>query len=439
MSISVATTSIQGVRRLEGGWLSVLALSTIFISGIYVPTPLGNLYFSYICMIATYALLVLKTRSLGLRREYLGFAAALACLSLMGALFNDAAAGSRASVFLVSLAKIMLFMFFVVFFTSIYNLLGRSVNKVFSVYLKVAYFFAALGVLQELVFVMLDVDMLAFLSPGSKRLGSHLGIAGLSVEPAFYACALLPAGAYHVSRFVQRFRISFKGAITVLAIVLSTSALGYIGLFVSAAATFIVGFHIRRFWILFLSVPLVLVLAIKVSSLDFFQLRWNDTVSVLQGGELTMEDGMNLSTYSNAVNSLISLRSFADNYGIGVGMGMYSAVFDEYISGYELPAYRDDIPGRGSATSLFARVTAELGLAGWLLLLTVLYWAWKNMRAADDKAMAIAYIATLSIILLRMGEYYANGVVLVLVMIYLSRAADRRVPRLQGKGTELSR
>lgn len=148
---------------------------------------------------------------------------------------------------------------------------------------------------------------------------------------------------------------------------------------------------------------------------------------------------MNLSTYSNAVNSLISLRSFADNYGIGVGMGMYSAVFDEYISGYELPAYRDDIPGRGSATSLFARVTAELGLAGWLLLLTVLYWAWKNMRAADDKAMAIAYIATLSIILLRMGEYYANGVVLVLVMIYLSRAADRRVPRLQGKGTELSR
>ena len=32
--------------------------------------------------------------------------------------------------------------------------------------------------------------------------------------------------------------------------------------------------------------------------------------------------------------------------------------------------------------------------------------------------IAIAYVSTLSIILLRMGEYYANGVVLVFLMIY---------------------
>ncbi|RXK63764.1 hypothetical protein ERT44_17900 [Stenotrophomonas sp. MA5] len=385
-------------------------------------------------MIVTYALIVLRTGSLGLRREYVGLAGALALLSLLGALFNDAAAGARATVFLISVAKIALLIFFVVFFTSIYNLQGRSVESLFSAYLRVAYFFAVLGVLQQLVFLTSGVDILAVISPGSKKLGSHLGIAALSVEPAFYACALLPAGAYHVSKFVQKLRMSFRGVAIVLAIVLSTSALGYIGLFFAAAATFVVGFSIRRFWILILSVPIMLALAVQVSSLEFFQIRWNDTVSVLQGGELTMEDGMNLSTYSNAVNSLIAFRSFADNYGVGVGFGMYSSVFDQYISGYELPAYRDDLPGRGSATSLFARVTAELGLAGWLILLSVLYWAWRSMRVAGDRSMAIAYLATLSIIMLRMGEYYANGVVLVFVMIYLSRVANTTRARNGGVG-----
>ncbi len=435
----MAPTSIQKELKSERQWISLFALSTIFISGIYVPTPVGNLYLSYLCMIAAYVLLVLKTGSLGLRQEYLGLAAALTLLSLLGALINDAAAGARASVFLISVAKIMLFMFFIVFFTSIYNLLGRSVNRLFSVYLRVAYLFAVLGVLQQVIFVATGVDILASLSPGSKKMGAYLGVAGLSVEPAFYACALLPAGAYHVSKFVQSLRLSFRGAVTVLAIVLSTSALGYIGLFVAAVATFVIGFSVRRFWILFFSVPIVFALAITVSNLEFFQLRWNDTVSVLQGGELTMEDGMNLSTYSNAVNSLISLRSFADNYGVGVGLGMYSSVFDHYISGFELPAYRDDIPGRGSATSLFARVTAELGLVGWLLLLMVLYWAWKNMRAVGDRAMAVAYLSTLSIILLRMGEYYANGVILVFVMIYLSRNASAADARARKVGVDVSR
>lgn len=420
----MAMPSFPRRRKFGGMWLSKLALSTIFISGIYVPTPIGNMYFSYLCMVATYVVLVMKTGGLGLRREYVGLAGALVLLSFAGALFNDSAAGARALVFLVSIAKIALLMFFVLFYTSIYNLLGRSVSKLFSVYLRVAYFFAALGVLQQMVFVIAGINILAQLSPGSKQLGSHLGIAALSVEPAFYACALLPAGAYHVSKFVQKLRMPFRGMVIVLAIVLSTSALGYIGLFFAAAATFVVGFSVRRFWILILSAPIILILAFKVSSLEFFQIRWNDTISVLQGGELTMEDGMNLSTYSNAVNSLISFRSFADNYGVGVGFGMYSSVFDQYISGYELPAYRDDLPGRGSATSLFARVTAELGLAGWIILLTVLYWAWRNLRSVGDKSMAIAYMATLSIILLRMGEYYANGVILAFVMIYLSRTAE---------------
>ncbi len=405
-------------KTSAGELLAWTALSTIFLSGIYVHTPWGNMYFSYGVMVVSYVMLVARTGSLGLRREYVGFLMGLVGLSLLNFLVTSGKYGGGVQQVAVSLAKSSLMFFFVLFFTSIYNVCGRSVERTFGAYLRVAQAFAVLGVLQQVVFVLLHVDVLSPLASGSKHMGNYLGIAGLSVEPAFYACALLPAGAYHMSIFVRRFSLTLGGGLILLAILFSTSSLGYLGLFVAALLTFCVGFSFRRFWVLLLSVPLVVGGAYKLTSLEFFQLRWNDTVSVLQGGELTMADGMNLSTYSNAVNSLMALRSVRDNQGFGVGFGMYSVVFDKYIGDYEIPAYREDIPGRGSATSLFARLTAEIGVVAWVFFCVMLFWIWRSIRRGVLVPIAIAYVSTLSIILLRMGEYYANGVVLVFLMIY---------------------
>tara|TARA_R110001592_G_scaffold53617_6_gene164412 strand:+ start:1145 stop:2503 length:1359 start_codon:yes stop_codon:yes gene_type:complete len=405
------------------GWT---ALSSIFLSGLYVATKYGNLYFSYIVMAATYVLAAMRTGSFGVRKEYSFFFALLMGVSYLGYLVSSVNYGMGPSRFASITIKIVMLAFCILFFTSIYNLYKKSARRLFKNYLQVALFFAVLGVFQQLVFVFFGFDLLSLFSAGAKHYESYLGIAGLSVEPAFYACALLPAGAYYVSEFTSNFKLSLSGSVIVTAVVFSTSSLGYIGLFLSAAATIFFNMKLRSILVLVFTLPLLVFGAYKVSKLEFFQIRMNDTISVLTGAELTMADGINLSTYSLAVNMTMSMRSVLDNYGLGAGFGAYSAVFDHYIGEYEMPGYRDDLPGRGSATSLFARLTAEVGVVAWFFLLMICIWNWREIRRSNFPAISIAYSATLVIILLRMGEYYVNGVVLVFLMVHWIQLEGRR-------------
>lgn len=400
-------------------FISWLALASIFVSGIYVETRYGVLFLSYIFMLAAYAPAVILTGSLGIRKEYVAFLVFLVGASFVGYLVSIHSYGLELSRLLSILAKIGMLAFFIFFFTAIYNVCNKSAVLLFKRYLRVAQFFALVGVVQELIFVAVGIDVLSYLSNGAKNYGTYLGVAGLSVEPAFYACSLLPAGAYYVSKLLRGFSWSFGATLVIAAIFLSTSSLGYLGLFISAVITLLFSIRLRHIWVLAVGLPLLVLGAYQVSQLSFFKMRMNDTISVLRGAELTMSTGMNISTYSLAVNMSMSFRSLKDSYGVGVGFGDYSSVFDLYITDYEMPNYRDDFPGRGSATSLFARLTAELGVTAWLVFIAFIYAAWSEIRRGKYPAIVIGYTATLAIILLRMGEYYVNGVVLVFLMIYL--------------------
>ncbi|MBA0167779.1 hypothetical protein [Pectobacterium sp. CFBP8739] len=396
-------------------WLS---LATIFMSGLYTPTPIGIMFWSYILMSMTFILMAVINRSIGLKNVWLIFFVILQACSLVSIMLTYSNYGDLLERFISSTAKVFLLFIFVIFYYLIYRTSNHSVVELFYRYFQVAVFFSWLGVLQELIFILSGMDIFGLIGGGAKNHGAYLGIAGLSVEPAFYACALLPAAAYSISEFVRSFKITINSFVLILSVILSTSSLGYLGLFAAAALSFFIGMNKKKLWMVLLSLPLVLIMVYKLTSTDFFQLRWHDTVSVLQGGELTMEDGMNISTYSAAVNAIIAISSVKDNYGGGAGFGTYSTVFDKYINQYEMPTYRDTLPGRGSATSLFSRATAEMGVVAWLFFVLVGSWCWRILRRSTCKPIAIAYVSTLLIILMRMGEYYANGVILVFLMIY---------------------
>ncbi|WP_299004353.1 hypothetical protein [uncultured Caulobacter sp.] len=420
-----------------------LALSTIFISGIYVSTPMGVLYFSYILMLAVYIFMAIRTSSFGITSPYVAAYLITMFVSLVGLLVSSRNDGLRADSVVSMISKLSLALFFVAFYTAIYNLCGRKTRTLFDRYLKVAGFFAILGVVQQVIFVVSGFNILSFTTARAKNYGSFLGVSGLSVEPAFYACALVPAGAFYISNFIRDFKISFSGIIVITAILFSTSSLGYLGLFVAVALSILISTDIRRSWILAASLPLAVVAIYYLVSLEFFQLRLNDTIDLISSGQLTLRRGMNMSTYSNAVNTSIAFKSLSDNYGLGTGFGLYSSAFDRYIFGYEMPTYRVGIPGRGSGTSMFSRLTAELGIFAWLFFVAAIGWAWANIsKGGRATAMHVGYLSSLVIILMRMGEYYANGVILVLVMIYLARQEIRvggRVSRSERKAAVVGR
>ncbi len=406
--------------------IAFMAMSTIFISGLYVRTPLGLLYYSHIIMAAVYVIMAIRTSSFGLTRDYLIVYVATAIISLLGIFTVSLNYDISLSNIPISLAKLSFFLFFACFYTLFYNFSGRSIVAAFRDYHFVATLFAALGVVQQVVFIITGYNILSPFFSGAKNYGSFLGVSGFSVEPAFYACALLPAGAYHISEFIRRFRLAPSGVIIISAIIMSTSSLGYIGLAISAFCSIFAIRDVRSSLIAVFSAPLAFALLYVLVSTEFFQLRLNDTIDLLSGGNLTLRRGMNMSTYSNAVNSSIAFKSLGDNNGMGPGFGLYSTVFDRYIFGYELPTYRLDIPGRGSGTSMFVRLTAEIGVMAWAYFAVLIILCLRNIRDVRcPTSIGIAYLSTFGIIMLRMGEYYANGVIMVIVMIYLAHKQGR--------------
>lgn len=412
--VDVRSVSINSVLT----WISI---STIFVSGLYAETAYGVFFYSYFLMIICYLFLIVKNRRLGYRKDIFLFLYFLLLISLLNVISTKIHHDDALIHVFSMLVKIGMLVFFIIYYVSIFNICGKSVRALFSQYIIVANFFAWLGIIQQIVFFLVDINIFELLTGGGKNYGTFLGVAVLSVEPAFYALCLLPAATYYLSRFIRCLKISFSGVIIILAILFSTSALGYLGLFISAAITFFVRLSIKRIGLLLLITIASAFITYKAINLEFIKIRVSDTILVLQGGELTMEHGMNLSTYANSVNTSIAMKSIRDNYGFGAGFGMYSSTYDKYIDGYELPTYRADIPGRGSATSMFARLTAEIGVIAWGLLMVAFYWLIDNIRKKRMISINIAYMSTLLIILIRMGEYYANGVILVFLMIYLLR------------------
>ncbi|MFA0269923.1 hypothetical protein AB4490_24495, partial [Vibrio cyclitrophicus] len=118
----------------------------------------------------------------------------------------------------------------------------------------------------------------------------------------------------------------------------------------------------KNFILGFFIVPFIFFLIFLLWMSDFFQLRLIDTLDMIRDFDVSSYTGLNISTYAIGVNFDIVKSMIQDNYGMGYGFGLYSFVFDDYISNYEIPSYRENIPGRGSAVSLFLRLTAELGL-----------------------------------------------------------------------------
>lgn len=412
--------------------LIYMSLSTIFISSLRIETPAGVFFVGYILLGLSTLGLAHMNNWVILKKNVLIFIAILAGISTTEStayIYLNNIKDSATHI-MIMMAKVSLLSFFLASFYLVYRSCGKSAERTFSKYLTVATVFSILGIAQELVYITLGIDIHQYTGGTSKNYGAFIAVTGLSVEPAFYACALLPAAAYHISNFVNNLTLTPSGIATIIAIALSTSSLGYLGIFIAVTISYLSNLSPKKIGIILATAPLIILIGYNAANLDFFKMRLDDTISVLNGAELTMKDGMNLSTYSNAVNTSIALNSAFDNYGIGPGFGMYPTVYDKNIANYEDPGYRE-IPGRGSATSLFARLTAEMGLFGWWVIAFIAYCALRSIRGGYLTSINIAYLSTLIIILIRMGEYYINGVILVFLMIYLinleMRARDRLV------------
>lgn len=397
-----------------------LALSTSFLSGVNITIFGATLYLHYFLLLISIIILALSSRKLYIEKKiYITFLAVI-LISLAYTLLsnNKLIQQDPFNHYVASASKTIATLIIAQCFLSVFFSFHKSIESLFHQYLKVSTFFCYLAIFQELIYVATRINIPKILGLTYKDYGFYIGVPSLSVEPAFFACAALPSACYWLLRAIKAGKPSINAFVTTSAILFSTSSLGILGLIICILFSFL-GKNKSPIKLL-LATPILATTLYTTISSEFFQLRLIDTIELLSSRNLEAKQGLNLSTYSIGINTSITKDSILANNGLGVGFGQYSSAFDNHIVNYEIPIYRDTVPGRGSATSFGLRIITELGILGGLAIIFFTIRSCHMFGNSELHLINIACISTLLIIYLRMGEYFSNGVIFVILIIYFS-------------------
>lgn len=431
------STSLPGPNRVGGvrqvnasmGIWEFLLLLTPFMSGLYRPTQVGNIYLQY-ALFAMYLVFGgLRFRKL----EVPGFFRIGLFLIILSSLFGSILLGTPIE-YLVSYVPPLSLTFLAYFRLLKSN--GFDSEALLAKYYSVTVVICLFAVAQQVAYLG-GSDQLLFTADIVKSNGPFVGVVGLSSEPSNFAVALAPAVFLAIRSMLIGRQISAGSLLIVGTTVMTLSALGGVAIVLSLLVLAPSAFS-RRAFVFLLASPALVYAVLTLASQRHFETRLNDTVEVvLYGAELTPGE-INLSTYSWVVNSQIVRRALPENGLMGVGIGAYPEVYDKYIDEFETPIWRDSLPGRGTATSLFLKIVAEFGLVGGIAALWFLF---RTFSRSSDNYVNHALFVTLVLIYVRMGFYYINGVPLfVLLYMYSSRRHARGFNRrnVAGAGSKVA-
>lgn len=260
-------------------------------------------------------------------------------------------------------------------------------KEIIQVYTKMCVYVAIIGY----VFYFLNINL------NDGRLQS------IFKEPAHYVIVIIPACYY----FLKEKKYLLFG-ILFGTLILSNSSLGYIG----CALMFIVpNISWRRVMYLLASVPIVIgVLYYVYQEYPFFKMRIEETyesMNVINTGKF--REYTNLSSYALISNLNIAKQNIEDHpLGSGIGSHVYMHT-SVYLKNIRPPEYlrfqkKHDI-NASDANSLFTRMVSELGIFGFLLIVTLLYLAAK-VFSYKEMALAQGIFIYILLKLFRDGHYF---------------------------------
>jgi hypothetical protein len=244
-----------------------------------------------------------------------------------------------------------------IFYFSMLLTSGLTVPRWMELYTNAAFYLAVIGIGGFIAQHTLHYD-----PEGEQRLRS------IFAEPSLFVYTTLPAMGYYVNTWVNERRYGLETLIFLFAYVLADSALGFIGLVLIGAFTFI-----KRFTVWHLLAGFIVcagLLAGLFFASENFRVRVTDTFVAVSSQSLTRTNG---STFAFLSNLYVAANAVIDHPVLGVGIGGYGTTYDGYIGelGQEALETNKDSVGlnKDDANSLFLRVVAELGPLGLITLL----------------------------------------------------------------------
>ncbi|MBC7863714.1 MAG: O-antigen ligase family protein, partial [Bacteroidia bacterium] len=293
-------------------------------------------------------------------------------------------------------------------------------RKLFDIYLKGIIFCCWVGVFQ---FLSHKVGF----GPGYNytwifnKWGLHLGsLFGLRInsifsEPSQFALVLLPAvfvASHHI--LMRDFTLlSLRKCILIyVALIMTTSSTGYIGIFVSLI---LIGINLGRIFDLIVVLLLSVVgAAVLYSWVPDFKSRIDSSINLWTIDNYTIED-INTSSFVLFNNSHVAWENISEHPLTGSGLGSFPLAYEKY----SLTKEEDFLIKKGfdfnaqDGNSLFLRSMAEMGIIGVLFWFVIIgrFFVRKNREDPEDISWlySSAFLAIIFGYLLRQGNYFLNG------------------------------
>lgn len=322
-----------------------------------------------------------------------------------------------------------------------YNLMRFTeydVERLFKIYLRIAFFVALYGVAEEILLLRGYYhlfDNVKMVSNGYYRVYSIMG------EPYFLSVALIPALYYYMNKLigVSGFRDQKhlpQLAVIMLCYIFTFSSAGILGIgLMLALILYNHGyFNPTNLRFIFLAIVLLFFLpntSNKLVSIREFQIRMEDSYKAFSGnGTLSKKEiaKLNSSTFALYSNYIIAQKSFAENPLTGNGLGSHEYTYDEYFGklfGKKFMIMYGNF-NQKDGNSLFIRLMSETGLLG-LILVIVFILKFRLSRKHVTEPGYIPFIiinqgifVVFIIRLMRTGNYIGQGFFFFFFLYYFT-------------------
>ena len=298
-------------------------------------------------------------------------------------------------------------------------------ERLFVIYLNIAFIVACIGLFQVISFVFrfrYGYD-LSWLIPhwGKDYLGyTFVRMHSILPEPAQYGVAMMPAffiSLFNLMNLKKNFISLSKSSVILCSMFFTFSLVAYTGVLFSGFLIFFrKGIRIKE---LVVAIVLIVALVHVYNTVAEVRTRIDDSYNIVAYQDT---DSVNLSTFALYNNLMISIENFSDHPFFGTGIGSHPVIFDRYSKmDYENNLLLSDV-NKGEAASMLLRLMSETGLLGLVLVIGFILKCHvgftKNPSAINHILISDGILSLFFIKLLRSGHYFNTGLPFFVLIYY---------------------
>ncbi len=308
-----------------------------------------------------------------------------------------------------------------------------NVEKMFKIYLTWAYWTAVIALIQYISFKLNfkpGYDYSFLLNKGGHVVteGGGIRVSSIYLEPSQLGIMLGPAVFISILNIIRRKKYHFKihqNIIILLAVYLSKSSTGYLGVFF-AILLLGLNFGYIMYVVVFFVLGYFAALGLY-NTVDEFKERVDSSLALWTRGDLAYKN-VNTSSFVLYNNAYIAWTNLKEHPLFGTGLGSHPVAYEKYsLTKTEVKVKGIEF-NKQDANSMLMRLTSETGLFGLVFVFVLIFKCFVGYRGDDDNDWIIsgALLVIILLYLLRQGNYFLNGFPFFVWMYYYTKVSSNK-------------